>query len=188
MLMLAVSAHAQQCANLGVFNQCVNEGGLRLAACSTAVKNTPDITYYECQCTEYTKQLHCYHQCPDDPNLQLQYLTTQSSVNSICQAVEMMKKQGNTKTAQSSTKPATTTKPPPATTTVSKNNGGNHGSTTSGGGSITTVTESPEETTPPTQTPFSGLTSTSGANRKVNVDLFMFWGSLGLCCLFYALM
>ena len=159
-----VNAQGQICAQIGEFNACVNTANLKIAGCSAAVKDVPDIKYYECQCVGYKESLACGFLCLDDPNIQLQLRTVEPNVNSVCSAVDMMKQQGRDKTTTTTAK--TTSTPRITRTATNSNSASKPTSSVESGGNV--VEETLEPTPTPTETPFPGL-STSGTGKLVTL-------------------
>lgn len=92
----AATAQSSGCKAMASFTACSTNSANQIAACSAAVINVPDISYYQCVCTAQNALNNCYNLCPDDANLQLQYKSIMSSSPGTCQYVAQQLALGNT--------------------------------------------------------------------------------------------
>jgi hypothetical protein len=109
-VIVTVAQSSLICSKITEFSACTNKYALKAAGCSAAVKDTPTLEFYMCQCSTYTEMNTCYMLCPDDASIQLQYAEIRKTQSSACLAVDDMKKQGfTTSTTTTSTTMTKTT-------------------------------------------------------------------------------
>lgn len=117
------------CARMPEFVSCITKFNLDIANCSAKVLSVPDVEFYKCKCDYYTAMDKCYYICPEDAQIQLQFMTQKQSGDAECKAYQEMLLRSSSSAAATKTKTAikTTTSlsiaPPPPTMTPSKPSG-----------------------------------------------------------------
>lgn len=111
------------------FVSCITKFNLDIANCSAKVLSVPDVEFYKCKCDYYTAMDKCYYICPEDAQIQLQFMTQKQSGDAECKAYQEMLLRSNSSSSAAATKTRTATKsttlsiaPPPQPTMTPKPN------------------------------------------------------------------
>ncbi|RUS13094.1 hypothetical protein BC937DRAFT_86358 [Endogone sp. FLAS-F59071] len=97
--LLALVRSTDACADVAVYQACIQEETNQLHTCGT--------TDWVCQCPWEKAILTCYNDCPDDANVQQQALIQQGQVTTICTAANQTLAASSAAAAASSVTPAT---------------------------------------------------------------------------------
>src|SRR6478735_3404219 len=79
----------QLCAQIDQFTACTTSARQRVDTCGQKI-TSPNVTFYECQCTELTSIEKCFTYCPDSPDIQLQLPNEQANAKAWCEQAKRM--------------------------------------------------------------------------------------------------
>lgn len=146
------------CAKIADYNACMSKFSALEAGCTPNASGSPDLKFYECQCTQDTNKYQCYYLCPDSQEILQQYASVISNPSPACQAVQDLKKQGVVDTPTTTTTTTTTTSTTSTSTSTLTSKTISTGSNT---------TSSPSKTTEYTATASGAATNTVPSHGQI---------------------